>query len=136
MIRAHIDNGNLMILDKREWELFKQANEGKKVIVELTEYEEHKRTVYMNRYYWGVIIKMITVALNELGWEYEKDHTHEFLREQFLTDVIVNKITGKQRTILLSTSNLSVKKFGEYMERCIKFASEELDFMIPIPKMF
>lgn len=84
------------------------------------------RTLAENRYYWGVIVKMVSDAMAVIP-----DHAHEFLKALFLKSGVDFK--GKRYTIVRSTASLSVKEFEEYCEQCRAWAASELETAIPLP---
>ncbi len=118
-------------------ELFKKTFEqfkGKRV--ELTVKQWHKtRSNSQNAYYWGVVIEMITFAINDLGNEFDKDTIHEYLKGLFLktTKEIIDNSTGLVTEIayIKSTTKLTTIEFENYIEKCKQFAAERFDINIP-----
>ena len=88
--------------------------------------QRNPRSNNQNRYYWGVIIPILS---NETG--YTKDEVHEVLKTMFLSTHIT---FGKQQySIPKSTKDLTTIETEEYFERIRTFASLELNANIPLP---
>ena len=82
-----------------------------------------------NRYYYGIIIPMIS---RELG--YSNEETHNALKEKFLSKPI--EITKKKTVYLMriaSTTDLSTTQMETYLKKCRDFAGEFLGIFIPLP---
>ena len=92
----------------------------------------HKyRTTPENKYYWGVVIDLLS---DELG--YTPEEMHEILKIKFLCykihlkhkDGSVEEITyGK------TTKDLTTKEFEEYLTKIRTWASADLGILIPLP---
>lgn len=119
-------------------ELFKEAfreHEGKGVIISVK--RATQRTCPQNAYYWGVIVELITKAINELGNDFAREIVHELLKKQFLKKErqIINKETGEVKVIsyICSTTKLNTTEFATYIDNCIAFAAEKFSIYIPLP---
>ena len=71
------------------------------------------RSDQQNKYYHGVVVKMIS---DHLG--YEKDEMHEVLKKQFKVE---------------STAKLKSAEFKEYVENIVRWAASDLGLPIPDP---
>lgn len=74
-----------------------------------------RRSVQANKYYWSVVIPLLSEHCG-----YRKDEMHEILKGKFLAE------EG-------TTTALSKEQFAEYLEHCIQFGAE-LDVYIPEPE--
>ena len=92
-----------------------------------------KRSSPANRYYWGVVVELIYLALKESGWEVTREGTHELLRVRFLSEDRPIGNDGEFVTRVKSTTELDGKEFGEYVEACKRFAAEYLNVVVPEP---
>lgn len=96
------------------------------------EQEKDRRSAAANRYYWGVVIKLIA---EETG-QPEQD-IHDDLRDRFLrkTMTYTDKRTGliHEREFARGSSGLSVAEFYEFVENARLFAAEFLGMRIPDP---
>lgn len=91
-----------------------------------------RRSNQQNKYYWGVVIPIVTQGLMSLHGDYlSPEDVHEFLKFRFNykeIDTGVEVLTiGKQ------TSSLSTFEFAEYIDKIIIFADEYLNIIIPEP---
>ncbi len=92
-----------------------------------------KRSSPANRYYWGVVVELIYLALKESGWEVNREGTHELLRVRFLSEDKPIGNDGEFVTRVKSTTELDSVEFGTYIECCKQFAAEYLNTVIPEP---
>lgn len=93
----------------------------------------NKRTNAQNRYYWGVVVKMISEATGQ-----DDDDIHEFLKGRFnaVDFDIPNKETGEvieKATIGRTTTKMTTIQFMEYIMQIQQWASEFLHIVIPDP---
>jgi hypothetical protein len=98
----------------------------------LTITEINPRSLIQNRYYFGVVVKMIA---NEMGDE--PIIVHEILKAMFLEQVEMVKSKKTDTVVevrwIKSSSELSTTEFEEYLEKCRKWAAEFLQLPIPLP---
>ena len=119
-----------------------QTFENKEVIVTIEPLQ--KRTTPQNRYYWGVVVYMITQRLNELGYmksdltertligNLTRDDVHTFLKENFNRIDIISPVNGEViGQSSASTKESSTKEFANYLEKISQWAAETLDIVIP-----
>lgn len=91
------------------------------------------RSSQANRYYHGVVVDLIYRALRQGGMEITRQGTHELLKYRFLREDHPIGEDGEYVTTVKSTTALDKEEFGAYLERCIQFASEYLNTVIPPP---
>jgi hypothetical protein len=80
------------------------------------------RSLNQNRYYWGVIISILS---KELG--YLEEEIHDSLKFKFLLD------NTKKIPLVVSTTDLTTVEFEEYQSKIRMWASSELNIYIPEP---
>jgi hypothetical protein len=80
------------------------------------------RSDRQNRYYWGVVLKIIG---QELG--YLPDEVHQLMAKNFLS------YENKGDMFVKSTTKLKVAEMEDYLETVRRFASMELSIYIPLP---
>lgn len=80
-----------------------------------------------NKYYWAVVIKIIS---DETGNDPES--VHNALKTLFLPREYV-QIGEKEVETPKSTKDLTTSEMEDYLLRCRIFASEELSIQIPLP---
>jgi hypothetical protein len=128
---VHIDNG-----------LIKNRQDAKNLFAGLTgdyiitvEPASKVRSIQQNKYYWKCVVPLIRKGLFDKGWEDIRTNmaAHNWLKETFLKDQVVNIITGETKSIEGSTRKLSTQEFNEYIERVIQFAAEDLEIQIALP---
>ena len=92
----------------------------------------NKRTTKQNRYYWGVVVKMIQSRFKELGHDLDSEEVHDFLKAEFNKREIVTE-NDHHLQIPRSTKELDTTAFNEYIERVRQFAAITLEINIPDP---
>jgi len=80
------------------------------------------RSNNQNRYYWGVVVTMLS---DETG--YSTDEMHDALRMLFLQD------RTKKIPTIKSTTDLSTVEFEDYLAKIRQWAAETLNCVIPDP---
>lgn len=80
------------------------------------------RSLNQNKYYWGVVIKIIS---DHTG--YTSDETHQVLASMFLSYI------SNGRTFVKSTTKLNTFDFEQYLDKCRKWANDEMSAYIPMP---
>lgn len=91
-----------------------QRNEGRRMTVAVAR-ETRDRSSPQNKYYWGVVIKMLS------DWAgYEPEEMHEALKDRFLA--MPDARTGLR--VSHSTAKMTTEKFSEYIEAVKRFAAE------------
>jgi hypothetical protein len=122
-LKAIIKNNQIEIEDKENFNLFKKLNEGVEILIRMQKYYR-LRTDPQNKYYWGVIIKI----LQEYTGEDERDRIHDALKEKF-----IDKLDVLGERVSKGTSNMSTVEFEEYASEIRQWASRDLNCYIPEP---
>lgn len=123
--RAKIEKGKPIFVNRDRFMKDLENHEGKDVYISIT-VPKSKRSDQQNRYYWGVVVKILS---DELG--YFSDEMHELLRIKFLKrELVLNEVIY---TIGSSTTKLSTKEMEEYLEDIRRWAAIELNILIPLP---
>jgi len=88
------------------------------------------RSTPENKYYWGVVVKILS---DELGCT--SNEVHEVLKELFLKTPKYLKTKEGLREIWVtkSTASLTIGDFEEYLEKIRQWASIEMGYWIPEP---
>ena len=89
---------------------------------------EYARSIPQNKYYWGVIVRMVA---DEMG--IIPDEAHEFLKGLFLKVGV--EANGRRWEVTKSTADLSIADFVDYTEKCRMWAAQmdTLNINIPLP---
>lgn len=88
----------------------------------MPEKEKKNRSTQQNRYYFGVVCKLIA---DHTG--YTQDEIHQILAEEFLS------YEKDGRKFVESTTKLSTADFEIYMEKCRGWAAIQLQVYLPHP---
>ncbi len=107
------------------------------------------RSAAMNRYYWGVVIKMIVERLNELGHQIKLSGIHSKLEEflcqtndkqvhknlkaLFIEDITIDEDSGEIIKNKKTTRTMTNIEFIEYYTPIYQWAAETIDLQIPLP---
>ncbi len=86
------------------------------------------RSLLQNKYYWGVVIKMLSA---EIG--YEPEMMHEYMKDEFLPKTSYGMPDGHDFIRTLSTTTLSTKDFDWYIQKIRIWADNFLSLNIPLP---
>lgn len=101
--------------------------DGKEVWASMEEWKEFKqRSLNENRYYWSVVIDILS---SELG--YTPEEMHEVIKWKFLAHPI--ELKGQKVMTAVSTASLSTSEFEGLMSKIRTWASMELGIYIPEP---
>lgn len=88
----------------------------------MPEKEKKNRSIQQNKYYHGVVCKLVAGYTG-----YTPDESHQEMAKLFLS----YEKNGKR--FVKSTTKLKTVEFEEYMESCRRFAAMELQIYIPLP---
>ena len=100
-------------------------DKGQKYKFECT--RKQKRTLPQNSYYFGVVLKVLSL---ETG--HSTEDLHEYFKAEYLKEhVKMIDVMGKWIVKDLSTTELDTKVFSDYIEKIRNFASSELSCYIP-----
>ena len=97
------------------------------------------RSSEQNRYYWGVVVRMVCEGFQALGNPVNPDNnedielTHEYLKRRFLQPIQVADVNGEVHDLGHTTTNLSTSQMMDYIAQVQQFAAEFLNTVIPDP---
>jgi hypothetical protein len=105
-----------------------QTTQGRGLVAEFRSIED-ARSIQQHRYYWGVVLEDVAEQVVVAGQRYTKDAWHEYGKRQFLPRKTKKvKVAGRARpvvtTVIASTTDLSVRQMGDYLEKWMAFAAE------------
>lgn len=114
--------------EKRLRAILSQLPVGMNIKLEFTSYDEDKekdklRTEQQNKYYH----KLLDIICAHTGEEHMQVHTD--LKCMFLSRPWVKG--NKEYTLVKSTTELTSKDFGDYLEKVFQWASSELGLILP-----
>ena len=92
--------------------------------------ETKMRSLPENRYYFGIIVKILSDELGNSPME-----IHELCKQLFLGEIVFIKTQKGVREINVSksTTELSTIEFEEYLSNIRQWASMELGIYLPLP---
>jgi hypothetical protein len=127
-----IENGRLFIRNRREFDdQIRQLREGCEVEIEVTR-RRASRSMQQNRYYWGVVIQMLSEYTG-----FVPDEMHDVLKAKFIPKKLAlcdgNGEVQDEFVLGGSTRKMNKNEFGEYVESIRRWAAETLDLVIPDP---
>lgn len=121
-------NDGVLSLDKAgQFKQYLHSLNGKRV--ELTvEKLKHPRTNSQNRYYHGVVVKLIAEHT-----DHDPEQVHEALKQLHSPKWYLFPDKDVAKAIPTSTTRLDTVAFVEYTEKCRMWANEFLGLNIPLP---
>lgn len=130
---GHIDEQGTLHVHNRfrllEWA---KSYPGKNITIKF-ERKGSKRSSPQNQYYWGVVIKEISIRLRDLGHQWLTDEdVHDMMKLKFNNEQIVSE-HGEVLELPKSTTTLTKPQFAEYVEKIRMWAADFLRIDIPDP---
>ena len=119
------ENGALILGDPTRFKAYLLTLKGKEVQLSIKRYEL-TRSNEANRYYWGVVIALVSEAMGIIP-----DEAHDYCKSLFLKEGV--EVNGKRFEIIRSTANLPSSQFWQYIEKIKNWAGAELEIAIPEP---
>lgn len=98
------------------------------VDIEIRAFEETRRG-RANRYYWGVVLKLIAI---ESG--YTVDDLHELFKVRHNSKLVTDPVTGEETRIGQTTATLPIQAFSDYLERVMLDGAEVYGMTFPEPR--
>lgn len=124
IFQGKIEKGQLILDDPFRYQAHKASLEGKRVDLSLKKHREN-RSDNQNRYYWGVVIDILS---NHCG--YTPDEMHDALKEKFLGSHERDE-HGLQK--IKSSAKLTTDEFIRYTNEIVIWAATEMQVYIPDP---
>jgi hypothetical protein len=124
IFRGKVEKGKLLLDDPSRYLVRIASLEGKKIELTLKKSQE-TRSLQSNRYYWGVVVKVLA---DHCG--YDSDEMHEALKFKFLSDKCMD---DKGLVRIGSTASLTVDEFIQYTNKVVMWAAQDLQVYIPDP---
>lgn len=92
---------------------------------------KQSRSNQQNRYYWGVVIELLSEHTG-----FDREEMHEVLKHKFLRKTVwIPKKNGikEMSVISKSTTGMTTKQFEEYLSQIRQWASIDLGVFLPEP---
>jgi len=128
IFKAKVKNGKLTIKDKSRFdEYLLSLPEDVELIVRVP---RRDRSSNQNRYYHGVVVKILA---EEIG--HSNNEMHEILKSEFLSkEIVVKTNQGEEfKRIYGSTAALKTTSFEEYLSQIRQWGAEKFGINIPLP---
>lgn len=123
--RGKIVKGRFYAFDQDMYNFYIESLNDQIVELSLKKYKK-QRSDPQNKYYWGVVVKLISEHTG-----YREDEVHALLGSLFLKDY---KVMGNKRyTVVKSSTSLKTDEFSEFVENCKRWAATELGVFVPEP---
>jgi hypothetical protein len=119
--KVHLDSPKFYQAALPKWE-------GLRVRVTV-EQEVETRRQRANRFYFGVILKLMA---EESG--HSVDELHELGKLRHNSKLVVDPFTGEETKIAQSTAKLTIPEFSVYLERVMLDGAEWLGITFPAPR--
>jgi len=116
-----VEQGKLVVDFQANFERWLMTLEGQRVTIEIKKFRKN-RTDAQNRYYWGVVIDILSKHTG-----YEPEEMHDAIKIKFMPVERAGLIAGK------STARLTTIEFMELIERVQRWAAQDLQCYIPDP---
>lgn len=126
---ATVEEGKVELEDKASFQKFCAKKKGRLFIT--VSHMQKPRSNNQNRYYWGVVIKLLCEHTGQ-----DPDDMHAFLGSKFLSHEMEIEGPNKSKEIVKvtkSTKDLSTIAFEDYMSECRMWSSMFLSVAIPEP---
>lgn len=134
-IDVNEQTGEPRIKNRAAFREFVSQFKGKRLIMELAVFDESKRSLAQNAYYFGVVIPHQIAAHKELhGLVLSKSQIHEFNKANFFCVEIFNAATGMTIKLPTSTTLYTTKEFNTRLEAIRQYYEVNFDWIIPEPQ--
>lgn len=120
---ARIEKGKLYINDRKDMDEYLALQEDGEVQV-IIQKRRKPRSDNQNRYYWGVVVRLIADEIGEL----DQDLVHHYLQIAVGNFKEIKGVKVPDGTSLKNTGEME-----EYLERVRTWASSELSICVPLP---
>lgn len=125
-----VARGEFLPLKSTEFKAAVQRLEGQEVMLTIAP-KRKPRSAEENRYYWGVVVSILS---DELGLIPEE--VHDIVKNKFLLNHRIKTENGKVVWAVAyprSTSTLSTSEFEDLMSKVRMWAASEFKIYIPLP---
>tara|TARA_R110001592_G_scaffold183255_3_gene426917 strand:- start:1419 stop:1835 length:417 start_codon:yes stop_codon:yes gene_type:complete len=125
------ESGKSSAIHKESLLQFFIDNPDSKFKVEIFKLSDHSKL--MRAYYFAEVVTKCKMGLNDLGYNLNKDQTHDFIKQYSPVMVEHLEIDGHLKKRFKSITELDNKEFIQYIEDIKQFAIENLDILIKEP---
>ena len=116
--------GNLQIHNREQFmDALSQLKDG---VVIISVSDRSTRSGAQNRYYWSVVVRLLSETTG-----YEAEEMHEVLKLKFNRKTV--DVAGEEMDIGGTTTKMTTEQFNEYIGQIQRWAAQELGCIIPDP---
>jgi len=124
LLKAKIENCVLIFDDREKYNNWiAQLNDNK--IEVIIRKPKKVRSDRQNRYYWGVVLKLITECTGESGEDLHNHFSYRWLGTKGKSGKLISR---------KSTTSLSTVEFMEYLDKIISWGEKFLNITFPNPE--
>ena len=127
MFKATTKGGKLFVEDKNAFKEHLLKFDGKNIILKIEAKAGKKRTTDQNDLYYGIVRKIMIVLLDRGFDDLNVVSLSNYFKKRFLSDIMIDPVTGDDMEIVRSTTSLKVKEFSEYIDTVVRFAIQDMD---------
>ncbi len=127
IFRATTRDGRLFVKERISFESHLRELHDKELIVVIEHNVTKKRSIEQNRLYYGILRKIMMVLIDRGYDNLNVVALNNYFKSLFLQDVMIDLLTGKEREIIKSPSELGVKLFAEYIDKLVRFALQDMN---------
>ena len=120
ILHGQVKGGKLVLDSPQSYLVELSRLEGRRIELTIRK-ERHTRSLSQNKYYWGVVIEILSSYFG-----YDREEMHEALKFKFL-----KKHGDTDLATVGSTSKLSTAGFTNYIDEIIRWAAIEYQVVIP-----
>lgn len=131
--KAEIKDGRMKIIRRMDFDRFvKESPNGTYQLTLKRVYR--KRSINENAFYWGPFLDQEISILYDEGYHFpNKDVLHEWNKDNFSRDKLVNEGTGKIINIIMPTSGMTTIQFEEFLDNIRLTFRENYNAELPYP---
>jgi hypothetical protein len=128
IVQARIESGELKVPSRKFLLAALKGWPDCAVDLEIRPFEE-RRHDRANRYYWGVVLKMMAAESGASA-----DDLHEQMKQRHNSKIGVDLETGEEIKIAQSTAKMTVQQFSDYIEAVMLDGATYLGLTFPEPR--
>lgn len=126
-----VENGTLKLLNRKRFT--EELRQLKDCDVQIIVKRKGKASDAQRRYYFGVVIKEITVFLRDKGNDVDEELVHEMLKLKFNKQCVFGEGGEVIGEVPGTTTDHNIEERIEYINSCVQWAEETLGLVIPEP---
>ena len=130
---AKVTDGKLHIINRKQFDELLGNELNRRDLILTVERKRSKRSLSQNAYYYAGVLPIIQEGFKELGYKMNKEETHEFLKNKFLSVPLEDKDNVFIGNKVRSTTSLNKSEFADYIADIAQWAAEILNCVVPPP---